>query len=828
MEPDVIVADPGYSIDVMFIGEAPGAEEDRLGKPFIGKSGQLLRELVDVSGLSSYNVMYTNAVRCRPPNNKTPSVRQLKKCQQLLLDEIADHNPLVVVLLGNTPLKSVLNESGITNWRGVIVERDGRTYIPTFHPAYILRNPASLEIVADDIERVYGVVSGDSDESGGVDEEYEILLVDTLAKAQAMRADITRARLCSFDTETTSLRPYDVGQRIVMCSFAIDEPVKRAWAVDVKDRKIEQVVCDILNDGNIAKVGHNIKFDAMAVYLLWGVWIDGIIGDTMLMSYILDSQPGRHGLKMLAGRHLGMYAYDEPLRDYLARHKGADPTKGGNFGLVPPDILSEYTAKDVIATIELYRLFGEELTDEQTILLTELLMPASASLTAIQCNGVKVDREVLYDYITVYEREQEEVLRAIRNDPKVAAYSISRQRDGSSKSFEFNPNSYDQMRAVLYGALYYGLEPLGHTDTGKPSVAWDYVKPYANKVPFVRDYRVYKVLGKALGTYLRPAWSEQPSTFDGLIRSSYLLHGTVTGRLSSRGPNLQNIPTPEKEPGTLLASHPVKNIFTHRHPLGQLMVADYSGMELRTMAAVADCRGMKDVFRGGQDLHSIVTCHLYGLDYDEFMADLKGDNSIEAADAAKAKRYRAKWVNWTLLYGGSEYTLCRLYGLEERDATDLVRKYYDLFPEVLEYKDATLAFARSHGYVESRFKRRRYLPYINDPPGGSRSKAEREAINMPIQSVASDILLCALIVLDDLLLDDGFQSLMVNTVHDSVMFDVYPGELSDLGELVKEVMEGMITYYGPIRFPGLDFSWFDVPLKVDIEVGSHYGSLGSL
>jgi len=155
----------------------------------------------------------------------------------------------------------------------------------------------------------------------------------------------------------------------------------------------------------------------------------------------------------------------------------------------------------------------------------------------------------------------------------------------------------------------------------------------------------------------------------------------------------------------------------------------------------------------------------------------------------------------------------------------LMDRYYDLFPEVLEYKEDIIAFAREHSYVESKFGRKRHLAYINDNDRKRKAASERAAINMPIQSAASDVLLCALIVLDDLMHENEFKSLMVNTVHDSLAFDVYPGELSDLAWLCKEVMEKLTTVYGPQYFPGLDFSWFTVPLKIDLEVGSHLGSL---
>jgi len=320
------------------------------------------------------------------------------------------------------------------------------------------------------------------------------------------------------------------------------------------------------------------------------------------------------------------------------------------------------------------------------------------------------------------------------------------------------------------------------------------------------------LLGKMLSTYLNPAigWKDE----DGRVRSDYRLYGTDTGRAASRNPNLQNIPTPEKEPGTLLAHLPIKNIFTHTWEDGCLLCVDYSGMELRTMASVSNCQGMIDIFRRGEDLHSIVT---------EFLYDIK--RSDYTAEEWRPIRYRAKWTNWTLLFGGSEYTLHRLYRLDKDEAHRLVTRYYELFPEVLEYKEDTLDFARANGYVRSMFGRRKYLPYINDWNDSRKKADERAGINMPIQSSAFDVLMCAMIIIDEEMRLRGMKSMIVNTVHDSIMLDIYSGELDAAAHLCKDVMENVTSRYGPKRFPRLDFSWFTVPLVADMEVGSHYGCL---
>jgi len=783
------------------------SEEDTVGVPFVGRSGQLLRDAVDDAGLKGYNHVYTNVVHCRPPENKTPTNRQIQYCLSTLMDELEHYKPRVVVLLGNVPLKAVLGETGITNWRGTFIQRDGMTIVPTFHPAYILRNQQAIKEWIDDFDKIAEYLDG-NDNVARADVGYKLEIVQTARDAEMMYNAIAATGMCSWDTEDNGLQ---FGDEVVLMSFAIDNP-KMAWAVPIDNNYATLQYCKrILEDPKILKIGHNIKFDTLIVGGNLGISICGTTGDSMLLSYILDPVPGRHGLKPLAGRYLGMYDYASDMEAYLKDHKEADPSRGGNLRLVPMEILAKYAQLDAVATWELHKRLYVDLNDQQRALYTQMIMPANVALETIEANGVKLDQHIVGRYCQIYHKTQQDQLYSMLQDKHVVAYS--KRKAKSNPKFSFNPNSPVQMREILFGSKYYGLEPGGLTNTGQPSTSWSVLSDYQSDVPFLKAYRYYKLLGKMLSTYLVPARDRWPGV-DGRVHATYLLHGTETGRLSSKEPNMQNIPTPEKEPGTLLADLPVKNIFTHTWEGGCLLAVDYSGMELRTMASVSHCKGMADIFAQGIDLHSVVTEYLFNVKRDDF-----------TPEQWKPMRYRAKWTNWTLLYGGSWHTLHRLYGIDENDAQRMVARYYELFPEVLEYREDTIAFVKEHGYVESPFGRRRYLPHINDSDEVKRNGDERAAINMPIQSAASDILLCALIIISQQMAANEFKSLMVNTVHDSLLFDVYPGELDDLAWLAKETMENLPNLYGPNYMLDIDFSWFTVPLKVDLEFGSHYGSL---
>lgn len=808
MAPDEVPGITPGAWDIMYVGEAGGAEEDSVGVPFVGKSGQLLRSMVDDAGLKGYNHIYTNVLHCRPPENKTPTNRQIQFCMPILMQEIEHYKPRMLVLLGGVPLKAVLGETGITNWRGTFIQRDGMTIVPTFHPAYILRNQSAIKEWVEDFDKIATYLDGGND-NPRADTEYRMHTVRIRAELDDMVAKIAAAKYCSFDTEVNGLQ---FGDDVVLMSFAIDNP-KMAWAVPVS--VLEGLHCcrQILEDKSIRKVGHNIKFDMLAVGGNLGISIQGVEGDSMLLSYILDpvSMAGRHGLKPLAGRYLGMYDYAADMEAYAKEHPEADPKRGGDLVLVPLDIIARYAQLDAIATLELHKRLYPELTAKQKVLYAQLIVPVISTLEHVESNGVMLDSHIVNRYISIYTQVQQAQMDAMLQDGVVRKYCTAKAK--VNKKFSFNPNSPVQMRAILFGNQYYGLESIKKTATGLDSVGWDALADYQSDVSILKAYRYYRLLGKMISTYLAPARDSWKGN-DNRVHSTYKIHGTETGRLASEEPNLANIPTPEKEPGTLLETLPIKNIFHCTWEGGCLLVADYSGMELRTMAAISHCKGMAEVFARGEDLHSIVTEYVFNIKRKDY-----------TPEDWKPLRYRAKWTNWTLLYGGSEHTLHRMYGIPMDEATRMVNKYYELFPEVLEYREDIVAFATENGYVESPFGRKRYLPYINDRDENKRNADIRAAINMPIQGAASDILLCAMIIIDQLMTENGFKSLMVNTVYDSLLFDVYPGELDDLAWLVKEVMENLPNKYGPIHMPGIDFSWFTTPLKVDLEYGSHYGTL---
>jgi DNA polymerase-1 len=652
--------------------------------------------------------------------------------------------------------------------RAVLLIGMARTYVPLYHPAYILRNENALE------EWLDGMIKAvDGEEKA---EEFDRKFPRTLKEVIDMQKYLQDYDFITFDAETSTLRAFEQESMIVSVSFAAGDrsfalPIYHSeawWKDDDELEWVEAIVCQILLEHSEGLIGQNIKFDFMQANNQWDI-SPKAGGDTMLVSHLLDSRSGIHGLKRLAGIHLGWYEYERDLWDYAFKHPETNPKKGGSFSNMPLDILLPYGAMDAEATLLIHDILYPKLSEKQKILYDQLILQASDALTHMQCNGIALDRYIAIRYTYIYTIMRDRMHEEIDNDPKVKKIVKERQKaidkeiEGTKRKrriFRFNPGSFMQLQ-VLYFEKY-KMPVMARTDKGAPSTAGGLYRHLESKYPILQKVRLYKLFNKMLSTYLTPAangaWS---SSLDGRVRTNFNLHGTVTGRTSSSNPvNLQNIPTPEKEPGTLLEVLPIKNIFTHSYQ------------------------------------------------------QVQPDGTVG---------YIYKWTNWTLFYGGDAWTLHKLYDIPIDEAEEAVRKYFDRFPEVLDYQDACVDFAEAHGYIESPFGRREHLPWILDRNEKRRNKAKREAINMPTQSGAGDTLLAALVVVDDKLIERGLKTKAVNEVHDSIVLDVPKWEIDEVATLCIDVMEN-IAVYAEDYFPDIDFSWIKCPLKADVEIGTHYGT----
>jgi DNA polymerase I len=812
---------------VLIIGEAPGEDEDARGIPFIGKAGKLLRQVLPEIGFDvEKDVRFTNVVRCRPEGNKITS-KAIDFCSQFAIEDIKKYDPPMVFLMGNSPLSGILGEKGVSNWNGTIIEKSDRIYVPLYHPAYLLRNPQPMDQWLSAMMNAFdNLISEDGTHKAKIQYKYP----KTIKEVEEMRDYLAGFKRIGFDTETRHLKAFNKDQMLLSFSFATSEvaysvPVdhpENPWISKKENNKVKELCIEILkaHDGNI--VGHNIKFDQLQTYTLLGHWFEAG-GDTILISYLLDSRRGIHGLKRLAGIHIGMFEYDAEIIAYKRLDpKKYDPEKGGSYENIPLNVLEKYGAKDAVAVMLLEPILFEMLSDKQKILYHDLNVPMSNFLAYMERNGFSIDERIAKRYLKIYTARRDEMYEDVLGDSLVQRYvkyhnrkireynetipKISRKK--KRKDFVFNPGSAVQMIELVY--TFGKIEPTILTKGGSPSVAATTLKLYQNKLQFLDKLRYYNLLNDMISKYLLPATNGKwMSTLDGKVRSSYNMN-TKTGRLSSSDPNLQNIPTKEKEPGTLLEYLPIKNEFMTSFEDGLIMSADQSGMETRTFASLANCKKMLEIHRSGRDFHEMVSRMV---------------TKMNTGEIPKHIRYKFKKVTWTLIFGGSAYTLSKIDGFPEGEAEDLVKAYFKEFPEVPEFLEKCIEFAEDHNYIESPFGRREHLYYINDKYQVKlQRRDQRMSENMPIQSSASDLTLMGGIILNRELRKRNLLSRIVNTVHDSLVLDLPKVELPYVAMLTKYCMENVVKL-APIHFPNIDFSWFNCPLVVDIEIGTHYGAL---
>ena len=550
----------------------------------------------------------------------------------------------------------------------------------------------------------------------------------------------------------------------------------------------------------------------------------------MLISRLIDSRKGIHGLKRLAGRHLGMYDYARGLDDYCKFHPDADYERGGNYGNVPLDILIPYGGMDTAATWLLYPIMFDKLENDQKSLYKSLISQVDIALGNMEYTGFPLDKKIARRFAVLYSMAKDKYYASLLDDEQVQDYISRKQleldeaispRSKVRKVFKFNPNSGPQVSEVLYDLKDHEITKLTKTNK-KPCVGKDVLAlhPTIKNDPFYAPFRLWKLMSSMLSKSIGPCADGKWDWGDDRVRSSFNIGGAKTGRLSSSDPNLQNIPSPVKEPGTLLATLPIKNMLTHSHRGGCLLSADYAGMELRVIASISNCTGMINAFISDEDIHSYVCRMIFR---DELPAEAQTVSDKEFKKLYKHYRDRAKRANWAFVFGGDEITLhTGPLNLPLDEALAIKNGYYNRFPEILQYQKDTIEFAEKNGYVLSKFGRRLHLPYILDDNVSRRNADRRTGINMPVQSAASDIMLCALVNVDDVFRKNNIHSSLVNIVHDSLVVDIYPGELNEVTEIVIDSMENVPTYADKY-FPGMDFSWLNVPLKADTDVGSHYG-----
>jgi len=589
------------------------------------------------------------------------------------------------------------------------------------------------------------------------------------------------AGVVAFDTETDSLDAMAAN----LVGFSLSHAEGRAAYVPLLHRDGEddllgeggllpdQVAMDealsrlrtLLEDPSILVVGQNIKYD-MLVMARHGVEIAGF-DDTMLISYVLDGgNNSHHGMDALAERWLGHtpIAY----KDIAGSGK-----KALTFDRIAIDVASRYAAEDADITLRLWRVLKPRLVAEGLVSVYERLeRPLAAVLTRMERRGVAVDRQILSRLSGEFAQKAagiEAEIHELAGEP-------------------FNIGSPRQLGEILFGKM--GLPGGTRTKSGQWSTSAQVLEDLAAEGhPLPRRIVDWRQLTKLKSTYT-DALPGYITADTGRVHTSYSLASTSTGRLSSSEPNLQNIPIRTTE------GRRIRTAFVAEKG-HKLVSADYSQIELRVLAHMADIAQLKQAFADGLDIHAMTASEMFGVPIDGMPGEV---------------RRRAKAINFGIIYGISAFGLARNLGIERSEAADYIKTYFERFPGIRDYMDATKAFAREHGYVETVFGRRAHYPEIRSSNPQVRAFNERAAINAPIQGSAADIIRRAMVRMEDALAQSHLSAKMLLQVHDELIFEAPDDQVEPTIAVVREIMENA-------AMPAVSMA---VPLQVDAAAADNW------
>ena len=577
----------------------------------------------------------------------------------------------------------------------------------------------------------------------------------------------TQPEIC-FDTETTGIDANDV--ELVGLSFSVTpgEAYYVPCPADQKaTKKILEQFAPLFNDGKKTWIGQNIKYDLL-VLKWYGVELKGPIFDTMLAHYVIEPD-GKRGMDLLSAQYLG---YEPVHIEELIGKKGKAPQ--GNMRDVELEKIKDYAAEDADITLQLKRVFSPLLKQKEVEkVFQQVENPLVKVLTDMEYEGIKIDVDFLKEYS-----------RQLENEAKSAEENVYQQA-----GVRFNISSPKQLGEILFEKLQ--LDPKAKkTKTGQYATGEDVLLKLSHQNKIVDDILAYRELTKLKSTYV-DALPGMINRKTGRVHTTYAQAVAVTGRLASNNPNLQNIPVRTER------GREIRKAFVPRDENHILLSADYSQIELRIVAAISGDPNMCEAFTTGKDIHTATAAKVF---------------AVAEKEVTKEMRYKAKSVNFGIIYGQGAFGLADNLAISRSEAKEIIDNYKKQFANIQKYMDDTINFAREHGYVQTLMGRKRWLRDINSSNFTVRGFAERNAINSPIQGTAADMIKLAMIKIHDEFLQNRFKSKMLLQVHDELVFDAYKDEVDIIKPIILRCMKTALPL--PNQVPadaevGVGINWLE-------------------
>ncbi len=587
-------------------------------------------------------------------------------------------------------------------------------------------------------------VEGDSEGELSADKNinntpHHYVLADNKEKISELISILKSAVEICFDTETTGIDANDA--ELVGLSFSV-KPGEAYYVPCPPDQEkcisLLKRFQPIFSDEAKKWIGQNLKYD-MLILKWYGYELLGNIFDTMLAHYVIEPD-GKRSMDALSLKYLG---YEPVHIEELIGKKGKSQ---GNMRDVEPEIIKDYAAEDADITLQLKNIFLPQLKQKEVEkVFYEVENPLVKVLTDMEFEGIRIDEGFLNEYSKELEREA-----------KLAEESVYKQA-----GVRFNLASPKQLGEVLFDKMQ--IDPKAKkTKTGQYATGEDILLKLAAQNKIVDDILAFREYTKLKSTYV-DALPLMINKKTGRVHTSYAQAVAVTGRLSSNNPNLQNIPVRTDR------GREIRKAFIPRDKDHVLVSADYSQIELRIVAAISGDTNMCDAFRTGKDIHTATAAKVF---------------NVEEKAVTKEMRYKAKSVNFGIIYGQGAFGLAENLGIPRAEAKEIIENYKKQFPNIQKYMDDTINFAKENGYVQTLMGRKRWLRDINSANFTVRGFAERNAINSPIQGSAADMIKLAMIKIHHEFIQQGFKSKMLLQVHDELVFDAVKDEV----DLIKPVI----------------------------------------
>ena len=590
------------------------------------------------------------------------------------------------------------------------------------------------------------------------DLSYDYQLVDNKEEMAILAEKLLAQNFFSLDTETTGIDP--ITAELVGMSFSFAE--NQAFYVPVPANREEALTIvnifkPAFENPDSLKIGQNIKYD-LIMLANYGVTLKGKMFDTMIAHYVLQPEL-RHGMDYLAEIYL---KYETIKIEELIGAKGK---KQGNMRDLAPEAVYKYACEDADVTLKLKQVLENELeTNGVKKLFEEIEMPLVPVLAYMERNGVRIDTDAL--------KETSRHFTARMNQIEEEVHQLA--------GMEFNIASPKQVGEVLFDRLKI-VEKAKKTKTGQYVTSEEVLESLRGKHEIVGKILEHRGLKKLLGTYI-DALPQLINPATGRIHTSFNQTVTATGRLSSSNPNLQNIPIRNED------GKEIRKAFIPDEGC-EFFSADYSQIELRIMAHLSNDPHMIEAFQKDQDIHAATAAKIY---------------KVKLEEVTREQRNKAKTANFGIIYGISVFGLAERLNVDRKEAKALIDGYFENYPNVKAYMDQSIQEAREKGYIETIFKRKRYLPDINSKNAVVRGYAERNAINAPIQGSAADIIKVAMIRIYQRFQEEGIRSKMILQVHDELNFSVLPEEKEKVQQIVISEMEAAYKMKAPLR---ADHGW---------------------